>query len=416
MNKAKYSGFKPHILCCLLLNISALLMQFAWGAFPIAQLAFPTHAYLLLLILSLGIIFCFILNKSKIGNFFSSYQAAITSICSLSIWAIVLGLTTQVKPTAHAHDFAGQAGIRHMTDFFPFVLSYCYLIFCLCFATIRRLKRGLSVRNLGFFLNHAGLLFTLYFIGAGAADVKQYSVTVQEGQTEWRGVDEKTGEVTELPIAVRLRDFVMEEYAPKLAVVHRNTGKVLPEELPQYLDIDTLKPEGKLLDWKITIDEFFMNGVRANDSTYQQMQMPGACPAARITAEDMKTGKKQTSWISAGNNMQLYRFLPIGNPKDSIVIAMTQPEPKAFYSDVDVFLRSGESLDNRRIEVNKPLSADHWMIYQSDYDKSLGTMSITSVFDLVFDPWYKYIIASVILLALGCLFLFWRADKHNKNI
>lgn len=410
----KKQSFKPQILVVLLLNVLGIVGQIIWKAFPLAQLAFPIHGYLFLFVISLAIIFCLILNNSKLGNFFSSYQVAIGSVCALSFWTLILGLTAQVHPQAQAHDWAGHFGLRHMTSFFPFVISYCYLLVCLSFATIRRLRRGFSMRNLGFFINHMGLLLTLYFVGAGAADMKQYTMTVREGQTEWRGIDEKTSKTIELPIAIKLQDFVMEEYAPKLAVIHRGTGKVQPEELPQYLDIDTLKPQGKLLDWQITIDNFFMNGIRANDSTYQEIMMPGACPAAYIRAESKSTGEKLQSWVSAGNNMQLYKFLPIGEKSDSMVIAMTQPEPKAYFSDVDVFLRSGESLENKRIEVNKPLAADHWMVYQSDYDKALGTMSITSVFDLVFDPWRKYTIASVIMLALGSLFLFWRVD-NRKN-
>lgn len=415
MNKTNTPSFRHHILFSLIINALALIAQLIWGAFPLSALAFPIHGYLLLLIISLSVLFCLLLNQSKIRNFFSSYYAAIVSTGTLTVWAIILGLTTQVQASTHAHDWAGSLGIRHMTTFTPFVISYFYLLISLCFATVRRLKQKFSIRNLGFFLNHTGLLLTLYFIGAGATDVKQYTLTVREGQTEWRGVDEKTDKVIELPIAINLQDFVMEEYAPKLAIVHRGTGKVLPEELPQYLDIDTLRPEGKLLNWTIAIDEFFMDGIRANDSTYQEIHMPGSCPAAHITAINTDSGEKLQSWISAGNNMQLYKFLPIGEQSDSLVIAMTQPEPKAFYSDVNVFLRSGETLENKRIEVNKPLAADHWLIYQSDYDKALGTMSITSVFDLVFDPWRKYTIASIIMLALGSLFLFWRVDNRNTN-
>lgn len=414
MPKRSKQHFWKHILFAVVLNVFALMTQFFWGAFPLSKLAFPLHGYMFLLIICVAIICCLILNRSIVGRFFASYQAAIVSTVNISVWAIVLGLTAQISPSAHAHDWAGSIGLRQMTSFYPFVLAYIYLIVSLCFATIKRLKFGFSMKNLGFFFNHMGLLLTLYFTGAGAADTKQYNMTVREGQLEWRAINEATGKATELPIAIKLQDFVMEEYAPKLAIVHRGSGKVQPEELPQYFNIDTLQPQGKLLDWKIEINEFFMNGIRANDSTYQEISMPGACPAAFITAENVNTGEKLRSWISAGNNMQLYKFLAIGEKSDSLVIAMTQPEPKAFYSDVDIFLKSGESISNQRIEVNHPFAADHWMIYQSDYDKALGTMSITSVFDLVFDPWRKYTIGSIIMLAIGSLFLFWR-NKSTIN-
>ncbi|MFV0290318.1 MAG: cytochrome c biogenesis protein ResB [Mangrovibacterium sp.] len=415
MNNTKVHSINISLWVIIVLNLLGGFCQFILGAFSIRSLAFPNHTYLFFFVVSLSIIFGQILNKSKIGILLSSYQSALLSIANLTFWAIILGITTQFSTTAHSHDLLGHAGVRQMTTFYPFVFAYIYLLICLSFATVRRFRLQFTLRNIGFFLNHAGLLFTLYFIGAGAADVKQYTMTVQEGKTEWRGVEEKSGEVAELPIAIKLHDFTMEEFAPKLAVVHRGSGKVMPEELPEYLDIDTLKLKGDLLEWEIVIHDFFMNGIRANDSTYQEIMMPGACPAAFISAKNSKTGEFKKSWISAGNNMQLYKFLPIGNEIDSLVIAMTQPEPKAFYSDVDVYLKSGDNILNQRIEVNHPLSADHWMIYQSDYDKALGTMSITSVFDLVFDPWRIYIIISTLMLVIGSLFLFWRVDKHKSQ-
>ncbi|MFV0482862.1 MAG: cytochrome c biogenesis protein ResB [Bacteroidales bacterium] len=417
-NKQHKLGLKSSLLICLAIAIIGVILQMSFGAFNIETLArpagilpIPIHLVLLSLIIVTAIILVIVLPDNKVGAFLSGGNAALSSIISLAILALILGITTQY---AHPHpsDLAGKLGIRNMTSFYPFVLIYAYLLICLVFAIIKRLTKGLSIKNIGFFFNHTGLLFMLYFIGAGASQVSQYSITTREGETEWRATHSKTGEVEELPIAINLKDFVMEEYPPKLAVVHRRTGKVQPESLPEYFDIDTVRNKGKLLHWEIEVEKFLPMAVRKDSVEYETLPMPGACPASLVKVHDTKLNKDYTSWISSGNNLQLYKFLPLG---DSLVLAMTQAEPKRFYSDVDVYLKSGETITNKRIEVNKPMVAGDWMIYQSDYDKALGTSSITSIFDLVYDPWRNYEYISIILLTIGTVFMFWRSKPSKSN-
>ena len=51
---------------------------------------------------------------------------------------------------------------------------------------------------------------------------------VYEGEVEWRATDSRDRTV-ELPIAVELNDFYMEEYPPSLTVIDRQTGQSMPE-------------------------------------------------------------------------------------------------------------------------------------------------------------------------------------------
>ena len=41
-------------------------------------------------------------------------------------------------------------------------------------------------------------------------------------------------DVLELPVAIKLNDFYMEEYPPKLVVIDRNAGEVQPETKPAF--------------------------------------------------------------------------------------------------------------------------------------------------------------------------------------
>ena len=60
------------------------------------------------------------------------------------------------------------------------------------------------------------------------------------------------------------------------------------------------------------------------------------------------------------------------------------------------------------IEVNKPLKAAGWTIYQYDYDAQAGPESRISVLELVRDPWQPFVLAGILMMLCGalCLFLF----------
>ncbi|MBQ5438585.1 MAG: hypothetical protein IIU34_02985, partial [Bacteroidales bacterium] len=71
------------------------------------------------------------------------------------------------------------------------------------------------------------------------------------------------------------------------------------------------------------------------------------------------------------------------------------------------------------IEVNKPLQADGWKIYQYDYDEEKGTESEISVFELVREPWQPFVRAGILMMLAGalCLFFFMapRPKKEDKQ-
>ena len=58
------------------------------------------------------------------------------------------------------------------------------------------------------------------------------TMTVSEGNVEWRGTTNK-GEIIEMPLAIQLDSFVIEEYEPKLVVIDSQTGRILPESKPE---------------------------------------------------------------------------------------------------------------------------------------------------------------------------------------
>ena len=78
--------------------------------------------------------------------------------------------------------------------------------------------------------------------------------------------------------------------------------------------------------------------------------------------------------------------------------------PKRFASDVSVHTKGGQTI-NGMVEVNKPLKAESWKIYQYDYDARRGPESQYSVFLLVRDPWLPGVYLGIFLMLAGALCL-----------
>lgn len=77
--------------------------------------------------------------------------------------------------------------------------------------------------------------------------------------------------------------------------------------------------------------------------------------------------------------------------------------PKQFISNLNVYTKSGDKLEGVDVEVNKPLSINHWKIYQYGYDHTNPQHIQTSVLQLVRDPWQPLVYLGIIILLMGAL-------------
>lgn len=158
----------------------------------------------------------------------------------------------------------------------------------------------------------------LFFAGLGYSNLNRYVMYVEIGETQWRVYD-KDSKVVELPIAIQLNNFTIEEYIPKLTVIDKKTGEVLPKDKPIYFQIDTnSKEEFSFNGYKIKLKEYIHNAVRSSDTSYKEVPMKASCPAAFV--EIRNNNKVQSHWISAGNKMQSPMFMDIDS---NLALVMT---------------------------------------------------------------------------------------------
>ena len=71
----------------------------------------------------------------------------------------------------------------------------------------------------------------------------------EEGKPEWRALDAYNN-VIELPLAIQLNRFTIDEYPPKLMVVSMKTGLPQPQKKPQTLVIDDSYTPTEFIDMK----------------------------------------------------------------------------------------------------------------------------------------------------------------------
>lgn len=371
------------LIVAIILGVIGLGLQSFLGAFPLALLAFPANVILAIVILLGSGCFCRFFPSHRLTQFLASGAAALSALIFIAAMSLILGLTLQ---TNELHDIPARLGIRNMTSYYPFAMSYLYLLITLSFATFKRWRWEFSFRNIGFFLNHAGLLIVLLATGLGSADELQLRAKISEGDSTTKGIAQ-SGKSVDLPFELTLIDFQMETYLPKLGIIDRQSGKYQPEGKPVFHDVDSSRQSFSLGGYHFQVLEY----------------IDQEAPAMLIQKEG-----DQAEWLTCGNQRVPYQMLEL-SPSQSLV--MLAPEAKAYASLVSV--KHDNEQRKQLISVNHPLHIGAWSVYQSSFDATQGKASSFSVFQLTYDPWKRFTQIGFAMLILGALSLFW--GTSNKK-
>ena len=367
-------GYKEGFICGAGLFVTGLLLQWSVGGIRWGLFAWPVNIIVLVLFLLLlagmhGLrkrVYCF--------GWLSHYTAAVSSLVCVAAITVIMGLVRQVPST---HPSADVIGFSKMLSFWPFVLLYVWLVAVLGM-TILRAAIPFNVRKIPFLLNHAGLFVALLTATLGNADMQRLKMITQLGKTEWRAIDEG-GKLTELPLAVELKEFTIHEYPPKLMLIDNETGQALPKDMPEHLLLEEKVERGKLLDWDISIFQTIpMAASVATEDTlkFTEFHSMGAAYAVYLKAVNTASGQSKEGWVSCGSFMFPYKALRLS---EQTSLVMPEREPQRFVSAVTVYTQAGDVVEGT-IEVNRPLKISGWNIYQLSYDETKGRWSDVSVF------------------------------------
>ena len=217
-------GYKEGFAICGGLFLVGTLLQIVLGKVHLDLLAYPVNLILGLVYLVLIIAASLLSRKVYLFRWMSGYQAAVTSMIAAVIITVIMGLTLQVNEKVHVTGIAGWLGFHQMLSAWSFSLLLVWFITLLGMVTLRRI-RHFKPRDIPFILNHMGLFLALTGAILGSADMQRLKMQTSIGKAEWRAFDEDQ-KLMELPLAIELHDFTIDEYPPKLMLIDNETGKV----------------------------------------------------------------------------------------------------------------------------------------------------------------------------------------------
>lgn len=405
-------GYKEGFAICGGLFLTGIFLQMTVGKCTLSILSYPVNVCVGLLYVVILLSAYTFSQKSYFIRWMGSCQAAVSSMVSVAVLTVVMGLIRQVKSDIPLSGIENWLGFSQMLSACSFVLLFLWMVTLLGLTTIRRIHH-FHWRDVPFVLNHLGLFLALTGAVLGNADMERLHMTTKIGQAEWRASDENQ-KMRELPLAIELQNFTIDEYPPKLMLIDNETGKALPVGKPENLLIEDDFRAGHLLDREIHIEKKLpLAASVATQDTLNFVDFPsmGAAYAVYLTAVNDKTGRKHEGWVSCGSFMFPYKAIRLD---DQTSLVMPEREPRRFASEVKVYTESGRR-DSATIEVNKPFELEGWKIYQLSYDESKGRWSDISVFELVRDPWLPVVYTGIWMMIAGAVCLFALSQKRKED-
>lgn len=425
-------SFKEGILIVVGLMVTGAMLQMAMGPLDWNLFMWPANIIVLAIFVLILIILHLLRGRCYFFRFMTTGRAAVPAIASAVIMTLIMGLTRQVGEKSAPLD---PLAFTKMLESWPFILVYVWLTAIVGEEAIMQATH-LSRRNIFTLLSHIGLFIVLACGSFGSADMQRLKMYCEQGKPEWRGLD-AWNNVHELPIALELEKFSIDEYPPKLMIID-NSGKPIPYDKPEVMEVDKDGATGRLLGWDIKIERKIDNAMPApltkmigsmpeemasrirmdslgqaiNRSGYVATSLPGSECALYIKAQRADCNAKASrGWVTCGSYQFKYQALALDATHQ---LVMASREPQRYASQVTAYTKDGKVL-KAEIEVNKPLTLNGWKIYQLSYNEQMGKWSTLSVFELVSDPWLPVVYIGILFLAIGALGMFFTASGASKK-
>lgn len=394
-------------ICCGLVVVG-LVLQLCVGSIDWSLFARPLNFSLFAAYVLALVVLYAVRRHIYFVSWSLTYGAAIPSIAFVVVATLLMGLIRQ-EPNGGRN--VAEA-VHDMLSFWPFVLLYAWMTTVVGWAALKNVF-AFNWRKFPALLNHLGLFVVLVCGTLGSADMKRVTLTSTMGLPEWRAVDE-AGKIQELPLAIELEDFTIEEYPPKLMLIDNFSGKPLPEGLPEQMVLEEGISTGEIAGWEIRLTQMLETAApTATCDTVYYIHWPsmGATNAAHLEATNLQSGEKRSGWVSNGSFLFPYQSLHLDSLQS---VVMPERDPRKYLSHVKIYTQSG-TISETDIEVNKPAKAEGWKIYQLDYDREKGRWSTVSVFELVKDPWLPAVYVGIGLMFLGAILMFVTSPGSRKE-
>jgi hypothetical protein len=396
--------YREALLVALALLIVGIMLEWATGGNGLSVPSWPGNLYMGLGLAGSVTALQVLGRRNPIVHWLGRVPAAMGSIVLITFLVMIMGLVLQDDPNPPA--LVERLNLHRMTSGWPFMLAMTFFLTTLGLATLRRL-RPFTAKNTGFFLNHFGLWLAITAGILGAGDLERVRMALYTGELTWEGTNLK-GEVVEMPLALELHEFEMTEFDPKVGIFDLEGGRLVSSGTTSLMDMGVVS-SGFVGDWEVNVVEYHVDAFFFGDK-YVPMDHFGAAPAALIEAVNRSTGQAVKGWVSTGSFATDHAIIQISENK---AFAMTMPQASLFRSHVNLYTKSGRD-EHVEIEVNKPVRAEGWLLYQYSYDDRFGKWSQASVIEAIRDPWLPVVYTGIFMLLLGSVYIMYTGQRDRK--
>ncbi len=317
----------------------------------------------------------------------ASAPSAIAAVTGFALCLLPVAIWPQ--GTA-APAWLARLGLADALTSLPLTLMGALVLAILAVATGRRIRQR-EPGWLRFTFLHLGLITVMLAVAAGSPGIQRGWIEVSCDGPPVAVARTADGQVLRLPTALKLQEFRLESWPPRLVV-----GKA-----EAAVAADALLGPGTAITiagLKILVAEWLpAAGVVAGIP--RECHQPGAHPAARVQVDH--AGGSVVGWLHPpglfGEGLGV--TLPDGRR-----VEMEPPRARRFSAVVRTAARPQEAVKEAvTIEVNAPLKLDGWWIHLLAYDQRLGAASRSVTLEAVEDRALPGVWAGLALVALGVI-------------
>ncbi len=391
--------YKEGFIISLALFIIGLSISVITGGEKAIMPSYPINVILIVVYTILLVVLYLFEKKNKVIAWLSSIPAAISSVVFLTIMSTLLGIIPQVPSK---NELINNMGFTDLTSSWMFAFSVVFILTTLGLVTAKRVF-PFKKKNIGFLLNHMGLYIVLISGLAGSGDIQRLYFKLNDNAKAPIdiGVDINNSAYS-VPFKLKLKKFIMKEYVPKLVIVESKNSKIFDQrdKVPYHVDTNQT---AKLMHWEVKVEKYIENALYDSINGVYSTEKKGAFPAAYVKVFNTQTSDTLEAWITSGNYLTYRKSLKLN---DKYFLAMLTPEAKKYKSDIFVYNSNGE-MEERSVEVNKPIKVEGWNLYQTGYNDKMGKWSDYSLVEAIHDPWLPVVYIGIFMLIAGSLYIFW---------
>lgn len=364
----------------------------------------PFNLVFLLLFVALIFVVALVYREHPLVAWLGGIPLGLSLIIGLALLSLVGGVLPQDKFPPES--LVVMLRLNGMFSSWPFALVTLLFLFNLGLSLVWK-SIPFRAANLQFMLFHGGFWIALSCGLLGTTQLERLVVPLYEGKASDVAYNRQTEEAIHLPFSIYLKDFHIEQYAPKFALYDPQNDRLVEPKSKLVPEIG----KGVKVEWpglgSVTVLDYLPSALPGAGGLPVAVDGKKGVAFARVRIDE--NGKVSEHWISSGGPQLKPLFVPMG----SYFIVMADGAPKAFRSEVMLKGPGGEKR-METLEVNKPVDMQGWKLYQAGYDESAGRWSTLSLVEAVRDPWLPAVYVGFFMIMAGNVLFFWKGVKKME--